>query len=114
MSTIVDVLLQSHAHAFVNNRRHALVNSPKHGELAMLRFKLGECLDKHQFKVGRKVELLEVAEKSGVSRATLSKLINRPGAMVRSDVLDRLCQFFECQVGDLVEYVPQPPKKSKR
>lgn len=79
----------------------------------MLRFKLGECLDKHQFQLGRSVNLLELAEKSGVNRVTLSKILNKPGAMIRSDVLDRLCAYFDCQVGDLVEYVRVPPK-SKR
>lgn len=47
----------------------------------------------------------EVAAATGLSRMTLSKLINEHGANIQTDALDRLCHFFECRVEELVEYV---------
>ena len=71
----------------------------------MLRFKLRERIADLEFKQRRRITLQEIAEKSGVSRMTLSKMINQHGAVIRSDVIDALCKYFGCQVEDLVQYV---------
>ena len=36
---------------------------------------------------------------------TLSKLANQHVAVVRTDVIDALCKYFQCDVGDLMQYV---------
>lgn len=71
----------------------------------MLRFKLRERIADLEFKQRRRITLQEIAEKSGVSRMTLSKMINQHGAVVRSDVIDALCKYFQCKVQELVQYV---------
>ncbi len=71
----------------------------------MIRFKLGEQLEKKQFRDSRRITMQEMAEATGVNRSTLSKLINQRGYSTGTDVLDSLCKYFECRIEDLVEHV---------
>lgn len=71
----------------------------------MLRFKLRERIADLEFKERRRIPIQEVATATGLSRMTLSKLINEHGANIQTDALDRLCRYFGCRVEQLVEYV---------
>jgi len=71
----------------------------------MIRFKLKERLADKEYKEARRITLVEVAEKTGIGRITLSRMLNR-GAVVRSDTLDKLCEYFECRIDELVEFIP--------
>jgi DNA-binding Xre family transcriptional regulator len=72
----------------------------------MIRFKLGEMMEKKQFAEGRRLTVSEVATATGLNRMTLSKLLNHKGYGTGTDTIDRLCAFFECSVEDLMEYLP--------
>lgn len=74
----------------------------------MIRFRLTELTADLAFRERRIVTLAEIAKATGVHRATLSKMANHPGANIGSDVIDRLCQYFKCQPGDLMTYVDDP------
>jgi putative transcriptional regulator len=74
----------------------------------MLRYKLSERIADKEFRERRRITSLEIAEATGINRMTLSKLLNKHGANVQTDNLDRLCAYFECRIEDLVEYVPDP------
>jgi putative transcriptional regulator len=71
----------------------------------MIRFKLAEQIEKKQFAEGRRITIQEVAEATGVNRMTLSKLLNHKGYSTGTDILDKLCAYFECRIEDLVEHV---------
>ncbi|MBX3701915.1 MULTISPECIES: helix-turn-helix transcriptional regulator [Pseudomonadota] len=71
----------------------------------MLRFKLSERIADKQFKERRRITALEISEATGINRMTLSKLMNKHGANVQTDNLDRLCTYFGCRIEDLVEHV---------
>lgn len=73
----------------------------------MIRFKLAEQMEKKQFRESRRLTVQEVAEATGVNRMTLSKILNHKGYSTGTDILDKLCAYFGCQVADLVEYVPE-------
>ena len=73
----------------------------------MIRFRLKERIADLSFKTGRKVTLDEVAAGTGIHRATLSKIGSKKGYNSSTDVLDRLCVFFECRVEELIEHVPE-------
>ncbi|UGB45470.1 helix-turn-helix transcriptional regulator [Frateuria edaphi] len=75
----------------------------------MIRFRLAELIADKAFKERRVVSLTEVAEATGVHRATLSKMANQPGANIGTEVIDKLCRYFDCQPGDLLTYVPPEP-----
>jgi putative transcriptional regulator len=71
----------------------------------MIRFRLKQQIADLEFREKRRVTIQEIAEATGVNRMTLSKMLNQHGAVVRTDVLDKLCAYFGCQVGDLAEFV---------
>ncbi len=71
----------------------------------MLRFKLKERIADKEFAEKRRVTLLEVADATGIGRITLSRMLNH-GSHVRSDTLERLCEYFGCRIEDLVEFIP--------
>lgn len=75
----------------------------------MIRFRVQELLADKQFVENRVITIAEVAERTGISRVTLSKLINRRGYVTGTDNLDRLCEFFGCQLGDLAVFLPNEP-----
>ena len=65
----------------------------------MIRFKLGEQLEKKQFRDSRRITLQEVSESTSINRSTLSKILNQKGYSTGTDVLDRLCAFESRQAG---------------
>ena len=74
----------------------------------MIRFKLGELLEKKQFRDSRRITLQEVSEATAINRSTLSKILNQKGYSTGTDVLDRLCTYFDCAISDVVEHNPDP------
>ena len=64
-----------------------------------------ELIADKAFKERRSISMTEVAEGSGVHRATLSKMANQPGPNVGTEIVDKLCRYFTCQAGDLLMYV---------
>ena len=69
-----------------------------------------ELMADYQYQHGKKLTFEELAEQTGIHRATLSKIANQRNAPTRTDNIDRLCKFFKCQVGDIMEYVEDPPR----
>lgn len=56
--------------------------------------------------VERKISLNELAEKVGITNANLSKIKNNHITAIRFSTLAALCGILDCQVGDLIEYIP--------
>ena len=75
----------------------------------MLRYKLKELIADQEFRERRRVTVQELAQGTGITRNTLSKMLNQHGASVRSENLDRLCAYFDCRIEQLIEYIPDPP-----
>jgi DNA-binding Xre family transcriptional regulator len=73
----------------------------------MLRYKLKERIADKEFAERRRVTIQEIAQATGITRNTLSKMLNQHGASVRSENLDRLCGYFNCRIEQLVEYIPE-------
>jgi DNA-binding Xre family transcriptional regulator len=71
----------------------------------VIRFKLAEMIEKHQFISGRRVTIGEIATATGLNRMTLSKILNHRGYGTSTDTVDRLCSYFGCRVEDLMEHV---------
>lgn len=53
----------------------------------------------------------ELRERSQVSAASIAKLGH--GENVTTDVLLRICNALNCEVGDIMEIVPDPDKKQE-
>lgn len=63
----------------------------------------------------RKLRVMDVARATGLSRNTVTLLYKETAERVDLDAVEQLCKLFECQVGDLLEYIPdaKATKKAK-
>ena len=52
----------------------------------------------------RKLKIADVARDIGVHRNTITLLYYEKAKRVDLDVIDKLCKYFNCSVGDLFEY----------
>ena len=80
----------------------------------MIRFRLQELIADKQFAEDRVVTITEVASKTGISRVTLSRMINHRGYVTGSDNLDALCKYFGCPIEKLAEYLPDPVSAQRK
>jgi DNA-binding Xre family transcriptional regulator len=72
----------------------------------VIRFRITELLSDKQFREGRRITLIELAQATGINRMTLSRMINAKGYSTVTENLDRLCTYFRCSVGDIAEHIP--------
>lgn len=49
-----------------------------------------------------KYQIQDVHEKTGLSRMTVSKLYNEKSTRIDFDTILKLCQLFNCEVGELL------------
>lgn len=75
--------------------------------MAKIRSRLFQVRKQYELRAGRKVPVVEVAEKTGVNRKALYRLekadkIDR----LDMDILEKLCTFYGVGVGDILEYDP--------
>ncbi len=55
--------------------------------------------------IDREMKSKELAELAHISTATLAKM-KKDGATVNSDVLARICGALHCDIGDIMEMIP--------
>ena len=75
----------------------------------MIRFLLRRVIEEYEFKHQRRLSLKEISEATGIVRPTLSLMIGPKPFNTTTNNLGKLCEFFGCQISDLVEYIPEPP-----
>lgn len=73
-----------------------------------IKMNLSLLLGKHKLRAA------ELARKTKINKNTLSSLYQESSKGIRFDTLDKLCSFFRCSVGDVLEHVPkkQPAPKT--
>lgn len=71
----------------------------------MIRFLLKERIAEKEFREKRRITLDEIARETGISRNTLSRVANSYGYNTTTDVLDKLCGYFDCPISAIVEYI---------
>lgn len=55
----------------------------------------------------RKMRLMDLSERVGISLANLSILKTGKAKAVRFSTLELICQTLDCQPGDILEYQPE-------
>ena len=55
----------------------------------------------------RKLKIADVARDIEVNRGTITRLYHETATRVDLEVIDKLCGYFGCQVGDLLEFVEE-------
>ena len=68
----------------------------------MIRCYLSRLMGEKKFKI------VDVARATGLHRNTITLLYKEEAARIELEAIDQLCRLFDCHVGDLFEYVPDP------
>ena len=72
--------------------------------------KLKILIAQKEFSEGRKLTYRTISKETGISTTTLTKYINQGGG-IDPKTLEKLCEYFNCQPGDLLVYSGDPPKQ---
>lgn len=70
----------------------------------MIRCHLARIMGEHKMRIS------DVARETGLSRATLTLLYKETAQKIDLKVLDKLCLFFDCELKEILERVPQETK----
>ena len=65
----------------------------------MIRCHLSRLMGEHKMKIS------DVARETGLHRNTITLLYRETASRIELDAIERLCSLFNCEVGDLLEYV---------
>lgn len=79
----------------------------------MIRSKLNLLREQKALDENRKLPLRVIAEETSLAFGTLQAISSGRFRGVQNDTLETLCKYFECGVGDLLEYVPEPESEDK-
>ncbi|CAG0973302.1 hypothetical protein MTYP_01352 [Methylophilaceae bacterium] len=72
----------------------------------MIYLQIKELIAARKAQWGRRVTISEVSSATGISRMTLTRMMRRQGYSSVTNHLDKLCDFFQCDLGELARYVP--------
>lgn len=75
--------------------------------IRMVKVKLSNLMGEHKIKTFTEIETV-----TKITRKTLAKLYNGESKGIDFSTIDALCDFFNCSLSDLLEYVPDRPKGS--
>lgn len=53
----------------------------------------------------KKLKISDVSRDTGINRGTLTRLYQETAERIDLEVMDQLCDFLKCEVGDLFERV---------
>lgn len=65
----------------------------------MIRCHLSRLMGEHKMKIS------DVARETGLNRSTITALYQENAARIELDVVEKLCELFNCTVSDLFEYI---------
>ena len=71
----------------------------------MIKCHLSRMMGEHRLKIA------EVARDTGLHRNTITLLYYETATRVDIESIEQLCRLFNCNVGDLFEYVPDSAAK---
>ena len=56
----------------------------------------------------KKLKIVDVSRETGLHRNTVTLLYRETASRIDLDAIDKLCEVFGCEVGELLERVEQP------
>lgn len=77
----------------------------------MIYIQIKDVMKAKKIAWGRRITLNELAKATGISRMTLSRMVNNQGYSTVTNHLDKLCAFFECELHERIKYVPDNQSK---
>ncbi|MEW8474193.1 MAG: helix-turn-helix transcriptional regulator [Candidatus Thiodiazotropha endolucinida] len=67
----------------------------------MIRCHLSRLMGEHKMKIS------DVARETRLHRNTITLLYQETASRIDLEAIDRLCELFDCEICDLLEYVPE-------
>lgn len=72
-----------------------------------IKIKLSELLGK------KRIRAAQLSRDTDIDANTISRLYNEKVQGVGFNTLDKICEALECEIEDLLEYVPSTPKTAR-
>ena len=66
----------------------------------MIKFKI------HLLMAEKRMSQKEICEETGITPSVMNKYYHDTIVRINREHLDKFCKLFECQIQDLIEYVP--------
>ena len=80
----------------------------------MIIFRLKELIEAKAAWEGRKITMQDVSDETGVNRTSLIKMANpKYRHSTTTATIEILCDYFECDISDLMIYTPERDVSSK-
>jgi len=58
----------------------------------------------------RRLKMSDLIRQTGLSRGTITRLYHEQATRIEFEVAEKLCQKLECEIQDLLEYIPDERK----
>ncbi|GIK38051.1 MAG: DNA-binding protein [Chloroflexota bacterium] len=71
-----------------------------------IRCKLKLLIAQKEVAEGRRITYRVIFKETGIAESSLSALANNEVTLYAASTLNRLCTYFGCKIGDLLEYIP--------
>lgn len=71
----------------------------------MIRHRFNELWEQKEKREKRKIPLLQISKQTGIPYQTLHAWAHNPeaGRTISTNMIEALCSYFSCKVGDLLE-----------
>ena len=81
---------------------HRFIFYPKENP-QMIKFRLAVLMAQHP---DGPLKQTAVAQQTGIRTGTISDIYDSKLNRISTDTINKLCKFFSCTPGDLIEYIP--------
>lgn len=71
-----------------------------------IKFHLRTLMAQQTDRTGSRVTYEVLSRETGISSSTLSRMANNKQSLIALSVLERLCEFFGCELNDLMRLEP--------
>jgi putative transcriptional regulator len=80
----------------------------------MIKSRLKLLIAQREINTGQRISYQSLGLEVGLSKNTLARLAETKTDRVEFTTLDKLCAYFNCTIGDLLEYVPDEKPTAKQ
>ncbi len=60
----------------------------------------------------KRITQTELARQTGIRLSTISDIYNKMTERLNIEYFDRICEYLDCSITDLIEYIPNKQKKT--
>lgn len=75
--------------------------------------KIREAMERYRYRTGERLTYEKLSDRTGIARPTIEAIATRPGYNPTLATIEKLCRALECQPGDLLEMLPDPPEPNR-